>query len=165
MKYLLVLVALLFTVSGAEARKRHRVVPPQQNSTSEFNPMQEFLGTLQASGTTAKSPSRYRTEERSDAIIIPHPAGCPRRAFCGCGASVRKFGRPIRELFLARAWFKFPEVSAAPGMVAVRRHHVFVIEAVLGNGLVRAWDANSGRGLTRIHTRSLAGYSVRNPNA
>jgi hypothetical protein len=97
--------------------------------------------------------------------ILPHPPGCPRRLFCGCGAAVKVFGAPIRALWLAANWFKFPPAAPAPGMVAVRRGHVFVIEAVVGPGRVVAYDANSGRGLTRRHVRSLAGYSVRNPRA
>ena len=49
-------------------------------------------------------------------------------------------------------------------MVAVRSHHVFVLEADLGNGLWQVYDANSGGGATRIHARSLAGYAVVNPH-
>ena len=97
--------------------------------------------------------------------ILPHPAGCPRRAFCGCGAAVRVFGAPIRTLWRAAAWLRFPPALPAPDMVAVRPGHVFVIERVLGPDRVLAWDANSGRGLTRRHVRSLAGFSVRNPRA
>lgn len=97
------------------------------------------------------------------ARIVPHTRGCPRTAFCGCSASVEVFGRNIRELWLASSWFKFPRAAAAPGMVAVRRHHVFVIRKVLGNGLVLAFDANSGNHKTRIWVRSLAGFTVVNP--
>ncbi len=97
--------------------------------------------------------------------VLPHPAGCPRRLFCGCGAAVKVFGAPIRALWLAANWLKYPRADPAPGMVAVRRGHVFVIEANLGGGRVIAYDANSGKGLTRRHVRSLAGYSVRNPNS
>ena len=50
-------------------------------------------------------------------------------------------------------------------MVAVRNHHVFVIRSVNGDGTVVAYDANSGGHLTRVHTVSLSGYSVRNPHA
>ena len=97
--------------------------------------------------------------------ILPHPDGCPRRAFCGCGAALKVFGRHVRSLWLAANWLRFPPAAPAPGMVAARRGHVFVIEAVVGNGRVLAYDANSGRGKTRHHVRSLAGYSVRNPNS
>lgn len=89
--------------------------------------------------------------------IVPHPEGCPSRAFCGCGAAVRIFGHSVRELWLAANWFKFPRTSPAPGMAAVRRHHVFVLEADLGGGLWQVFDANSGGHLTRVHARSLAG--------
>ena len=97
------------------------------------------------------------------AEIKPHPAGCPRIAFCGCGVSVEIFGRPIRELFLARNWFKFPRARPAPGMVAVRRHHVMAIRAVDANGNAIVYDPNSGGHKTRIHQRSLAGYVIVNP--
>src|SRR6185312_1532443 len=73
-------------------------------------------------------------EGRETASIVAHPQGCPRRLFCACGAAVRVFGAPIRSLWAAASWFKFPRTSPAPGMVAVRRHHVFVLEADLGNG-------------------------------
>ena len=50
-----------------------------------------------------------------------------------------------------------------PGMVAVRRHHVFVLETRLDRGLWMVYDANSGQHLTRVHARSLAGYTIVNP--
>ena len=58
-------------------------------------------------------------------VIGGRPAGCP-RAFCGCGASLRLFGRIIPSLNLASNWFRFPRAAPAPRMAAVRRHHVFV---------------------------------------
>ena len=100
-----------------------------------------------------------------EARIVDHPSGCPRSAFCGCGASVRIFGHPVRELYLAANWFRFAHAMPAPGMVAVRSHHVFVIEQVNGDGTVVAYDANSGGHATRIHTVSLSGYSVRDPHS
>jgi len=104
---------------------------------------------------------RYRVYDRG--TVVSHPHGCPGRAFCGCGVAVRIFGAPVRALWLASNWFKFPRAAPAPGMVAVRNHHVFAIERVVGPGTVLAYDPNSGRGLTRIHTVSLRGYTVVNP--
>lgn len=95
--------------------------------------------------------------------ILPHPPGCPSRAFCGCGAALEVFGKHVRSLWLARNWFQFPRTEPAPGMVAVRRGHVFVIREVRENGVVLAYDANSGGRKTRLHLRSLAGYVVVNP--
>jgi hypothetical protein len=50
-----------------------------------------------------------------------------------------------------------------PGAVAVTSHHVMVLEADMGNGQWQVYDANSGGGLTRIHVRSIAGYTIVNP--
>ena len=112
-------------------------------------------------------PAEARHHKRhhavSDAQIVAHPAGCPRRAFCGCGAALRVFGSPLRSLWLASNWYRFPRATPAPGMVAVRRHHVFVLEQLLSSGLWLVYDANSGRHLTRIHARSIAGYTIVNP--
>jgi hypothetical protein len=70
-----------------------------------------------------------------------------------------------RELWLAANWFRFPRSAPAPGMVAVRRHHVFVLEQHLGGDKWLAFDANSGGHRTRIHARSIAGYVIVNPRA
>ncbi len=96
-------------------------------------------------------------------IVGGRPAGCP-HAFCGCGTSLHVFGRIIPRLNLAANWSEFPRAMAAAGMVAYRRGHVFAIESVLGNGMVMAYDSNSGGHATRIHARSLAGYTVVNPH-
>jgi hypothetical protein len=96
--------------------------------------------------------------------LLPHPPGCPRTAFCGCGTALHVFGKPIRDLWLASNWFRFPPGRPGPGMVAVRQHHVFAILRMLSPGVALAYDPNSGGHQTRIHARSLAGYSVRNPN-
>lgn len=106
-----------------------------------------------------------RSARQISVTIVAHPEGCPRSAFCGCGASVRVFGHSVRELWLAANWFKFPRAAPAPGNVAVRRHHVFVLEANLGGGIWRVYDANSGGHATRIHARSLAGYTIVSPRA
>jgi hypothetical protein len=71
---------------------------------------------------------------------------------------------PIRKLRLAANWFYFPRAHPAPGRVAVRRHHVFVLEADLGGGVWRVYDANSGHHLTRVHARSIAGFTIVDPS-
>lgn len=96
--------------------------------------------------------------------MVAHPAGCPSRAFCGCGAAVRLFGSPIRSLWLAANWLRFPRAEPGPNMAAVRMHHVMIIIAYHGNGRATVYDANSGHHQTRIHDRSLAGYRIVNPH-
>lgn len=112
-----------------------------------------------------QDPKSKEITHRNTAQVVAHPTGCPSRAFCGCGAAVEVFGSPIRSLWLAANWFRFPRAAPAAGMVAVRRHHVFVLRSHLGGDTWLAFDANSGRHLTRIHARSIAGYTIVNPRS
>jgi hypothetical protein len=112
----------------------------------------------------------------NDTVIIGgRPAGCP-RAYCGCG--LRKWlaarglsGMSDIRLNLADNWRRlFPRTHARPGAVAVRNrrvrgygHVVYLIAHVRGN-VWRVRDYNSGRGLSRIHNRSVAGYSFVSPD-
>ncbi|MCG2626945.1 hypothetical protein L6654_09945 [Bradyrhizobium sp. WYCCWR 13023] len=95
-------------------------------------------------------------------VVGGRPAGCP-SSFCGCGAAIRVFGHVVPELNLASNWLRFPRAAPAPGMVAARRGHVFVLEQSLGGDMWMAYDANSGGHATRMHARSLRGYTVVNP--
>lgn len=97
-------------------------------------------------------------------IVGGRPAGCP-RSFCGCGAAIRVFGHIVPELNLAANWLRFPRTSPAPGMVAARHGHVFVLERAVGGDVWMAYDANSGGHATRIHAVSLRGYAIVNPHA
>lgn len=102
-------------------------------------------------------------------VVVSHPVGCPRRLFCGCGVSVRVFGKPIRNLYRAKNWLhKFPRARPASGMVAYRSRrgggHVAYIKQYLGDGMAVLYDPNSGGGRTRIHTRSIAGWIVVDPH-
>lgn len=109
--------------------------------------------------------SRLTVPSTRTASLQPHPAGCPSRAFCGCGASVRLFGRPVRELYLAANWLKFPRAAPAPGMAAARPGHVFVLEQHVRDDVWLVYDANSGGRQTRLHERSVRGYAIVNPRA
>ncbi|UEM16203.1 hypothetical protein J4G43_019475 [Bradyrhizobium barranii subsp. barranii] len=100
----------------------------------------------------------------STRIVGGRPTGCP-SSFCGCAAALRLFGRIVPELNLAANWLRFPRTSPAPGMVAARRGHVFVLEQHIGGDVWMAYDGNSGGRATRIHARSLRGYTVVNPRA
>lgn len=97
------------------------------------------------------------------AQMLSHPSGCPRRAFCGCGASVEVFGRPIRNLFLAANWLRFPRAAPAPGMAAARRGHVFVLRQHIGGSTWLVADHNSGGRRSRLHARSISGFAIVDP--
>jgi hypothetical protein len=146
---------------GADARSRVIIADPGCNvifPCEGVSPSVRGERVVKAMGGFGSARKVYTPR-----AVVPHPAGCPARAFCGCGAAVRVFGKPVRALWLAANWFRFPRTSPGPGMVAVRRHHVFVLEQSLGGNTWLAYDANSGKGLTHIHARSLAGYVVVNP--
>jgi hypothetical protein len=165
--------ALVCAVSNAEARQRHHVAHQLYSPECGVTMPCEGVGKPVVSQRERKRLARGQA--LYDAMpfgmptdragrILPHPAGCPRRAFCGCGAAVEVFGKPVRSLWLAANWLRFPRAAPAPGMVAARRGHVFVIKRVLGGGRVLAYDANSGGQKTRLHVRSLAGFVVVDPS-
>ena len=107
----------------------------------------------------------YGPRYASAGTILPHPAGCPGTAFCGCAASIEAFGHSVRELWLAANWLTFPRAVPAPGMAAVfGRHHVAIIREVYGDGTALLYDGNSGHHLTRLHRRSIAGATIVNPH-
>ena len=70
---------------------------------------------------------------------------------------------PSAPIYLASNWArKFPHTSPAPGMAAVRNHHVMVlmshVEAATG------WCTTAIRWrLTREHVVSISGYMIVNP--
>jgi len=73
---------------------------------------------------------------------------------------LRVFGRIVPELNLAANWLRFPRTAPAPGMVAARHGHVFVLEQHLEGDTWMAYDANSGGHATQTHARSLRGYTI-----
>jgi hypothetical protein len=173
---LAVLFFLLISSGVSEARpSRHATnVPSECNVTMPCD-----LSGLQTRGVRAAShPQRHEFAQRAisshiemaetsgapDQVVGGRPAGCP-RSFCGCGASIRVFGHIVPGLNLAANWLRFPRTSPAPGMVAARGGHVFVLEQHVGGDVWMAYDANSGGRATRIHARSLRGYTVVNPRA
>lgn len=148
------------------AVRHHRHARVQRTRGRRVSPRRAYAAIPRA---TAGAIHRVTQGVAGVVGVVPNPA-CPAwvmrgRVFCGCGVSIRVFGTAHRHLFTARAWLRFPPASPAPGMIAANHRHVFYIERVLGNGRVLAYDPNSGGGRTRIHVRSLAGFSVRNPRA
>lgn len=179
MKYLASLLVLLAMASPAQARHRVAATPAPCTFFCFFQPapaqpvvrVHHFkrrsarvsLPVNSADRRPNERPERRSASDLSE--IVAHPPGCPHRAFCGCGAAVRVFGSPVRSLWLAANWYRFPRSSPAPGTVAIRSggHHVMVLEVDLGGGIWQVYDANSGGHATRIHARSIAGYTIVSP--
>jgi hypothetical protein len=142
-KIVLVVAALSLLSAQAEARPHH-----------SFHHLQSYRQTF-AMGTSM-APSGER-------VVGGRPAGCP-NAFCGCEASLYKFGRIIPGLNLASNWRRFPRAAPGPGMAAVRSGHVMILESQVGGNVWTVHDGNSGGHVTREHARSLAGYTIVDPN-
>jgi hypothetical protein len=109
------------------------------------------------------SPGRQASYDRGQ--IVAHPVGCQRRLFCGCGVSVKAFGKPIRELFLARNWgYYFNPAPFASGNVAWSYGHVvYILGGTRSAALL--YDPNSGGGKTRVHVRNISRYYIVDPNS
>lgn len=103
------------------------------------------------------------TPDGGERVVGSRPSGCPNR-FCGCEASLYKFGRIIPELNLASNWYRFPRTAPSPGMAAVRPGHVMILESQVSGNVWNVHDGNSGGHVTREHARSLAGYTIVDPN-
>ena len=144
----------LVLASAADARPRARsaIITCDQMGCSDWG-----LGRTESRASRSFEPASVASQ------IIPHPSGCPRRAFCGCGAAIRVFGHARRDLWLASNWLRFPRAAPAHGMAAARRGHVFVLESHVGGDLWLVTDHNSGGHLSRLHVRSIRGFTIVNP--
>ncbi|MGY4625087.1 hypothetical protein ACVWY3_002843 [Bradyrhizobium sp. USDA 4486] len=167
-------IIFIVTSAASEARPYRALQAPECNVTmpcdfsysqtrrerSPRHSLQAYRSTQMTLTDAGSTPTTIIAS--GERIVGGRPAGCP-SSFCGCGASLRVFGRVVPELNLASNWLRFPRAAPAPGMVAARRGHVFVLEQHLGGDMWMAYDANSGGHATRMHARSLRGYTIVNP--
>ena len=141
----LIAFACLLVISSPASAKRH---------SGHFRHHQQVQFTKELSFSRAEG----------EHIIGHRPSGCPHR-FCGCEASLYKFGKIIADLNLASNWIrKFPRTVAAPGMAAARSGHVMILMSHVSGSDWLVHDGNSGGGLTREHVRSISGYVIVDPN-
>ena len=165
---------LLIFISPAQAKTKHHKTTIAKTSitcgydrgvslcpVTEQAPMGRRPGTVAVNGYDVAS---------GDGVVGGRPPECNIRIrgrlipYCGCETSLKVFGKVIPELMLAYNWRKFPRANPASGMVAYRSGHVFYIQSVIDSETVVAYDPNSGGSRTRIHTVSLRGYHVVDPN-
>jgi hypothetical protein len=146
----------------ANSNTATRVDPNSTSITKATDAGQEHEGIIRDADRAAV---RYVPDISNGHPIVvgARPHECP-RTFCGCEASLYLFGHVRPDLNLASNWIRqFPRTSPAPGMAAVRNHHVFVLMSQVNGGNWLVHDGNSGHGLTREHVRSISGYTVVNP--
>ena len=160
-KFILALIALIAFSFPAQAKYRHHYRHHHHYRTYDAN----WNLAHRASRVRYSRHTHRQVTSGLNGAFLSHPAGCPRIAFCGCGAAVEVFGAAKRSLWLAAAWFHFPHTSPAPGMVAVRPHHVFVLRQHIEGSVWLVADFNSGQHKSRLQARSVAGYTIVNPHA
>jgi hypothetical protein len=114
--------------------------------------------------STLHEPTLYVSQIDNGKVVGGRPAGCP-HAFCGCEASLYRFGRLIPELNLASNWRRFPRAAPAAGMAAIRSGHVMILQHQVDGNIWSVHDGNSGGHLTREHLSSLAGYMIVDPSS
>jgi hypothetical protein len=112
-----------------------------------------------------RSVHRIHAVHRVNAPVtfLEHPSGCPRVAFCGCGASIDALGRNVRRLWLAANWYSFPRSSPGYNTVGVRPHHVLVLKQQVNGTIWMVNDYNSGGHLSRYHAVDISRYTIVNP--
>lgn len=129
-----------------------------------------------AARSAAASRQRHQAKEARQAApeasygqvgFIAHPAGCPWRNFCACGAAVEIFGQARRDLWPVAAWYGFPRVphaEAGPRMIAImHRHHLVVLDHQISGSEWMTLDFNSGGHLSRRQVQNIANATIVNP--
>lgn len=157
-------VAMLTVASSSAEAKRHHHYRHHAHRVHVANTTpQTCYDTRFSCPEPVTRTTRVNVETADEGRVVGgRPSGCP-HAFCGCGTALHIFGRIIPELNLAANWRKFPSAQCAAGNAAWRWGHVFAIESCNGDGTAVAFDSNSGGHQTRVHTVSLRGYHVVNP--
>ncbi len=152
-----VVCAFALTISAAEAKQRHHV--PRAESVGLAYCASDGSYRSGCAAREARSVGRARVSAgyagEGATVIGGRPSGCP-PAYCGCAAA-RFLGLSDPRLNLAWNWTKYYH---GPTPVAVWRHHVAIIERMTGPHTAVLRDYNSGRGLSRIHERSIAGARI-----
>jgi hypothetical protein len=158
-KKLIILVAAFMCAFSSLAEAKHR------HHKHHFHHHRHVARQVVVQSTFGFFTPVVRTAEFVGRHVLPHPAGCPARAFCACGAAVEHFGRPIRSLWTASSWYRFHRAAPAPGMAAVRPHHVFTLVSHYQGDVWYVKDYNTGHHLSLLHLRSIRGFTIVDPHA
>jgi hypothetical protein len=143
---------LALATNAADARPRHKIARADSQTVTQC--VSDNNGRTVCGGSIQRTSGLARGYE-GGTVIGGRPAGCPRQ-YCGCGA-MRDLGLSDKRLWKAWNWTKFYH---GPTPVAVWPHHIAIIERMTGPHTAILRDYNSGRGLSRIHERSIAGARI-----
>ena len=157
-----ILAAISFAATTTASAKPKRTHDYQHRMISAAIVCDERLCLSQVNATRPKT--HQVLDPNGNGVVVGHrPSGCP-HAFCGCEASLYLFGAIRPDLNLASNWIRrFPRTSPAPGMAAVRNHHVMVLMNHVDGSNWLVHDGNSGGGLTRDHVQSISRYIIVDP--
>ena len=97
-----------------------------------------------------------------DVTYLPHPPGVRGSAFCGAGAHYALTGEVVNAGTWAIADY-WPAHYHGSTPVAHWSGHVAIIRQNYGDGTALMEDYNSGGHQSRLHQRSIAGYTIVNP--
>lgn len=122
---------------------------------------------LAALNATAKPQKVARARSTVEVIsTLPHPPGCPRTAFCACGAAVELFGSAIRSLWPVSAWRKYPRDIARPDNVVFEHYsHLSVLKRQVSGTVWEVHNYNGNKHQSSVQRKDIAGLEVRNPHA
>jgi hypothetical protein len=163
--FILAIVATgITTTANAQVHHRQHRHVAHQIVTCDDRGCSDRLSGNHAGAKPAYAKSRSATDAYDSIVVGSRPPGCPRE-FCGCEASRYLFGKIRPKLNLAWNWVRaFPRTAPAPGMAAVRRHHVMVLMQHIEGQDWLVHDGNSGGGRTREHVVSIRGYVIVDPH-
>lgn len=110
-----------------------------------------------ALASPAKAGARLGHRASGGEIVGVRPAACAGIPWCGCWLRLH-LGLADKRLNRAREWTKVGSPAAGPaeGVIAVWAHHVGVVTAHLGGGMIKLLSGNDG-GAVRNRVRSTRG--------
>jgi hypothetical protein len=162
---------LIFLRGGRGVRKLERSLPRMWKTVCPVALLLLFSGQAEARPYHHHRYQHFRSMvlsvgdiQNNERVVSGRPSGCP-HAFCGCEASLFRFGRIIPELNLASNWRRFPRAAPATGMAAVRSGHIMILQQHVAGDIWYVHDGNSGGHVTREHPRSIAGYTIVDPSS
>lgn len=160
------MMALVFTVDNADAKKRKRYKQKQYSYSQNYVQYKAYKKTYKKQKYTKKYKKQKSTRQtyyRPQRFNIARPAGCP-RLWCGCYMALKVFGKHRRDLWYAKNWLKFPRTSPSPGAIAVLHRpgggHVGIVQHILSNGdpVLKSGNTSGGVAIARYSKYRVIAY-------
>lgn len=115
----------------------------------------------------AKPQRTARARSRVQVVgVLPHPADCPRVAYCACGVAW-ELGLPnSRSLWPVSAWRQFPRDIARPNNVVFAHYsHLALLKRQISGTVWEIHNYNGQNHRSTVQIKDIAGMEIRNPRA